>query len=49
VCVGCLVGEVVRPQRVMYGLAAVWIAVDEVVEVWVRLVEDVERLLNQIS
>jgi len=30
-------------------LAAVWIAVDEVVEVWVRLVEDVERLLNQIS
>ena len=33
----------------MYGLAALWIAVDEVVEVWVRLVEDVERLLNQIS
>lgn len=44
-----MVGEVVRPQCVMYDLAAVWIAVDEVVEVWVRLVEDVERLLNQIS
>jgi len=49
VCGGLFVGEAVRPQRVMYGLDAVWIAVDEVVEVWLRLVEDVERLFNQIS